>query len=145
MSGGPYPSVRLTGVTCVTASGKSLEIMGLVKVRLKIHVFSWPWVFLVSRRLQGQPILGADFISTTKLVLELGSSICHFAFAPAVCINFVPSKDGPPCSRYRSVSSRTPQAQMGKLSSSQQKKLEELISKYPDVLSQELGLTHLME
>jgi hypothetical protein len=33
---------------------------------------------------------------------------------------------------------------MGKLSS-QQKKLEELINQYPDVLSQELGLTQLME
>jgi hypothetical protein len=32
-----------------------------------------------------------------------------------------------------------------KLSFSQQKKLEDLISKYPDVLNQKLGLTHLME
>jgi hypothetical protein len=88
---------------------------------------------------------GADFISTTKLVLELGSSRCHFSFAPAVCINFVPGKDGPPCSRYRSLSSSTNQVKLGKLSFSQQKKLEDLISKYPDVLNQELGLTHLME
>jgi hypothetical protein len=34
---------------------------------------------------------------------------------------------------------------MGKLSSSQQGKLEQLISQYPDVLNEELGLTHLME
>jgi hypothetical protein len=34
---------------------------------------------------------------------------------------------------------------MGKLSPSQQRKLEQLIGQYPDVLREELGLTHLME
>jgi hypothetical protein len=56
---------------CVTASGQSLEIVGQVKVVLKIYRFSWSWVFLVSRRLYDQPIFGADFISATKMVLEL--------------------------------------------------------------------------
>ena len=82
-----------TGVTCVMASGQSLEIVGQVKVRLKIYGFSWPWVFLVSRRLRGQPILGADFISKTKLILELGSSRCRFVFAPSVCISFIQGRD----------------------------------------------------
>jgi hypothetical protein len=74
-------------MTCVTASGQRLEIVGQVKVVLKIHGFSWSWVFLVSRRIYGQPILGADFISATKMVLELGSSRCYFAFAPLVYIH----------------------------------------------------------
>jgi len=81
----------------------------------------------------------------TKLVLELGSCRCHFAFAPLVCINFIQGKDCPPCSWYMTLSSQSPQVQMGKLPSSQQGKLEQLISQYPDVLNEELGLTHLME
>jgi hypothetical protein len=58
-------------MACVTASGQSLKIVGQVKVVLKIHGFSWSWVLLVSRRLRGQPNLGADFISATKMMLEL--------------------------------------------------------------------------
>jgi hypothetical protein len=65
------PNIQLlkTDMTCVTASGQSLEIVGQVKVVLKIHGFSWSWVFLVSRRLRDQPILRADFISANKMVL----------------------------------------------------------------------------
>ena len=102
-------------------------------------------MFLVSRWFRGQPILGDDFISTTKLVLELGSSRCHFAFASSVYINFIQGKDCPPFSPYMSLSSRAPQVQMGKVSSSHQGKLEQLISQYPDVLNEELSLTHLTE
>jgi hypothetical protein len=132
-------------VTCVTASGQSLEIVDLVKVRLKICMFSWSWVFLVSRRFRGEPILGAHFIFRTKLVLDLGSSRCHFAFALSVRINFIQSKDSPPNFRYLTLSSQARQVQMGKVSPFQQRKLEQLIGQYPDVLREELGLTHLME
>jgi hypothetical protein len=49
-------------ITCVTALGQSIQIIGEVKVSLKIQGFSWPWTFLVSKRLRGPPILGADFL-----------------------------------------------------------------------------------
>jgi hypothetical protein len=45
-------------------------------MKLKCHGFSWTWIFMVSRRLRSQPILGADFISKTKMVLELGRQMC---------------------------------------------------------------------
>ena len=61
-------------VTCVTPSGHSLEVVGEVKTTLKVNGFSWPWRFLVGKRLKGQPILGADFISRSSLVLDLGQS-----------------------------------------------------------------------
>ena len=80
------PNISLMGTdcTCVTASGQGLEIVGQVKVPLKIQGFLWSWGFLVSKILRSQPILGADFIAKTKIVLELGSSRCYFAFAPSV-------------------------------------------------------------
>ena len=84
------PKLPLLGteVACVHASGHSLQIVGGVEVPLKTHGFSWTWVFLVSRRLSSQPILGADFISKTKMVLQLGQQKCYFAFAPSVIIKF---------------------------------------------------------
>ena len=49
--GDPKLQLLETKLTCVTASGESLDIVGEVKVTLKIHGFSWNWEFLVSKRL----------------------------------------------------------------------------------------------
>jgi len=143
--GDPKLQLLKTKLTCVTASGQSLEIVGEVKVPLKIHGFSWNWKFLVSRRLQSQPILGVDFISKTKMILELGSQKCYFAFAPSVTIKFCQNNNYMLCSLTRPLSTRFPQVQTGKLSAGQKARLEGLIRQYPDVLSDKLGLTHLME
>ena len=70
----------------MTASGHNLEIMGEVRVTLRINNFSWPWRFLVGKKLKVQPILGMDFISRSNLVLDLGKSSCYFRFAAAVQI-----------------------------------------------------------
>jgi hypothetical protein len=120
--------------------GQNLEIVGQVKVTLKIQGFSWSWVFLVSRRVWGQPILGADFISKTKMVLELGKSKCHFDFTPSACIKFNSGNYYPSCSKTTPLSAPLPQAQTGKLSPSQRRKLEQLIDQYADVLNTPLGV-----
>jgi len=44
-----------------------------------------------------------------------------------------------------SLSSCLLQVQLGTLSPSKRGKLEELITQYPDVLTQKLGLTHLVD
>jgi hypothetical protein len=114
-------------------------------VKLKTKGGSWSWVFLVSRRLRSQPILGAGFISATKMVLEPGSSRCYFTFAPPVCIKFIQGNYDPSCSQTMSLSSRLPHVQSGKRLPSQRGKLEHLYNQNPDVLTEKLGLTHLME
>jgi hypothetical protein len=113
------PNISLMGTdcTCVTASGQSLEIVGQVKVPLKIQGISWSRGFLVNKKLKSQPILGADFIAKTKLVLELGSGRCYFPSAPSVYINFIKDEAHPPCSQTNSLSSRLPHVQMGQHSS----------------------------
>jgi hypothetical protein len=140
-------NISLMGMDCtgVTASGQSLEIMGQVKVPLKIQEFSWSWSFLVSRKLKSQPILGADFIVKTKMVLNLGNSICYFVFNPSVYINFTKDEGQPSCSQTNSLPSRLPHVQMGQLSPGQKEELERLINQYPNVLSKKFGLIHIME
>jgi hypothetical protein len=49
--GVPVIELLRTGVSCVAASGHSLVIVSEVKATVKIQYFSWPWVFLVSKRL----------------------------------------------------------------------------------------------
>jgi hypothetical protein len=58
-------------------------------VTRKIKGLSWYWTFLVSKRIQGPPILGVDFIYRTNLVLELGSERCYFRFAPVVYFSLI--------------------------------------------------------
>jgi len=101
--------------------------------------------FLLSSRLTSQPILGADFIYKTKMVLELGRQRCYFAFAPSVIIRFRQGNYYTSCSLTRSLSTCFTKVQTGKLSSGERARLESLIKQYPDVLSDKLGFTHLME
>jgi hypothetical protein len=119
--------------------------VGEVKVVLKIHGFSWPWTFLVSKRLQGQPILGADFITHTHMVLDLAQSRAYFSFAPKNYIRFVRNTRGQFCSHTVSLSFRFPRIQCCKLVPGQKFKLEQLIGQYSDVLTERLGMTHLLE
>jgi hypothetical protein len=119
-----------TQVKCVSASGQSLDIIGEVQVALKIHGFSWPWRFVISNRLTGHPILGVDFISMTKMVLDIGESRCYFGFAPTVVIplkrlsNFV----GKACSRLPPLRCR--QIRCGELTAKQRVLLENIIQEF---------------
>jgi hypothetical protein len=140
------PAIELssTGVSCVAASGHSLAIVGEDKVTVKIQGFSWPWVFLVSKRLQGQPILGTDFIAKTRMVLDISQKRCYFGFAPQAIISLA-KQTGPVRCASTPLSSAFPQVKCGRLNSHQRGKLETLIHRYPDVLTGRLGCTHFME
>jgi hypothetical protein len=111
--GGAERKLVPTEVNCVSASGQNHEIVGEVQVTLKIGGFSWPCIFLVSKRLQGQPILGADFITKTGLVLDLGQSKAYFRFGPHEYVSFLGSKRGSQCSHAFSLSSRFAHVQCG--------------------------------
>lgn len=71
-----------TDVTCATASGQDLEVMGEFHVTLKIHGFSWRWGLFVSKKLKEVSILVADFIMKTKMVLDLANARIYFSFSP---------------------------------------------------------------
>ena len=77
--------------------------------------------------------------------MELGGQKCFFTFAPSVTIRFCQGNYYTACSLARSLSTRFPQVQTGKISSGQRARIESLIKQYPDVLSDKLGLTHLMQ
>jgi hypothetical protein len=79
------------------------------------------------------------------MILDLGSDQCYFAFAPSVIITFCQKKNYRLCSRTCQLSARSSQVQAGKLSAGQRARLESLIRQYPDVLSEKLGLTHLLD
>jgi hypothetical protein len=127
------------------ASGESLEIIGEIKIVLKIQGFSWWWVFLVSRKLQGSPILGVDFLSKTKMVMDIGNSRVYFAFAPQNYIKLGAHKGKLSYCYTLTMSDSGPAVECGNLTVSQEGQLRALVQQYPDVLTPKLGLTHVLE
>jgi hypothetical protein len=125
----PAMELSSTGMSCVAASGHSLAIVGEVKVTVKIQGVSWPWAFLVSKRLRGQPTLGADFIAKTKMVLDISQKRCNFGFATQVKVSLVKQTGPETCAQTTSLSSAVPQVKRGELNSHQRSKLETLIHK----------------
>jgi len=114
-------------------------------VLLKILGFSWSWLFVVRRKRRCQPILGADFISKNKKMLLLGPFRRYFTLAASVFFRFIQCNYDTFCSQYMSLSSLLPHIQSGKLSPSQRGELELLITQYPNVLTEKLSVTHLVE
>jgi hypothetical protein len=102
-------------------------------------------MFLVSKKVVGQPILGIDFIAKTKVVLDIGEFRCHFGFAPKVTIQL---KSGGKL-RGETDSRQSPrwcrQVSCGELTNQQRKLLQGVIQEYQDVLTDRLGSTHLLE
>ena len=60
----------------------------------------------MSRKLCGQLILGADFMSGTKMFLDVGSCTFYFTFATCVMFKFIQFKTGPSLVQKMSVSSQ---------------------------------------
>ena len=99
----------------------------------------------MSRRHRGQTVLGADFMSETKMVLDLGSSGFYFTFDPSVMFKFIRFKPGPSLLQTMSISSKCSRLYSHNLVWSQQEQLGQLVRQQPDVLTEQLGLTHLTD
>jgi hypothetical protein len=124
-----------------------MEVLGEVRLGVKIHGFSWKFPFVVAKRLVVPLLLGTDFFMKTGLVLDVPKCRCHFDFAPD---NHVPFS-GSQLSNF-ALQAVTQQVELARgvfelqhLPSAQRRRLLAVIDRYPDVLCDKLGLTHLLE
>jgi hypothetical protein len=142
------PKLKLESLdaVCVTAAGNKLRIRGLAHLLVKIQGFAWKFPFLVVQDLVHPVILGCDFFLNTKLVLYLSASRCVFTSAPNHYVPVIPWGKGKLKSLSISEGSEPGRKSMfGKLSSQRRDRLLSVIRKYPDILTKELGLTHLVK
>ena len=58
-------------VACFSATAEPVSILGAVTCKVKVDRYSWKHKFLVSDNVSSDIILGADFISKTKLLIDL--------------------------------------------------------------------------
>jgi hypothetical protein len=69
-------------VTCQSASGEPLQLLGCVDVPVKIANFLWEFTFLVCTNIVSPLMLGTDFIIRTRMVMDLSEGCVSFKFAP---------------------------------------------------------------
>jgi len=144
-SAGEHHKLVPTDLSCITASGQSLQVIGEVKLKLNVQGFTWKWPFLVSKKLHGPPILGVDFMVGTNLVLDLAKSRVYFGFAPQKFIKLIQQNGEVSGQQTVRLSNKVSNVVCGKLDPSQEAKLQRLVRQFSDVLTSKLGLTHLLE
>jgi hypothetical protein len=131
---------------CITAPRQPLEVLEDIRLAIKVHGFSWKFQFLVVKKLEVPVILGTDFLRRRALC-RCPESQYYFRFAPdeyVMCSSLYTSNfalqamtqpaEPTDCAVY-----------MDHLPSAHCRRLSGIIKKYRDVLSNNLGLTHLLE
>lgn len=141
-------STESTHIQCLTASREVLPISLIVLCSLKIEGFSWPWKFLVSESLGVDCILGADFITHSRLIINLSKNLGCFAF----------NRENRAVKLFGSANEATQVVEvvvenmevtktdpLAHLSDERKAVLSQLCKQYPDVLTSKLGLTKVIE
>lgn len=144
-----------TNMVCYTASDEPMSVLCIAQLHFKIENFSWNFDFLVVPSLHLDAILGIDFMRYSGLVLSIHSSSFAFTFCgrdgnqPRKQIKFstptaakiedqvlpmTVEEDSSPC-----------EVDLTHLSSEMQTRVNRILAKFPQVLTPELGATHLLE
>jgi hypothetical protein len=131
----------------VTASRGPLPILGEVHLKIKIHGFSWMFDLLVSPSLAVPLILGSDFLAKTGLILDMRELRFHFCFAPETSIPFhsLLVCDFALQAVIEQQASTNACRDLSHLPDGQRQRLRQVIASFPEVLTDKLGLTHLLE
>ncbi|GFY28189.1 uncharacterized protein TNCV_4395231 [Trichonephila clavipes] len=65
-----YKHVRKSRAPVITAQGAKCQNIGIVELNVRIREFEKPWLFDVLPDLEYPCILGVDFISGSKIILN---------------------------------------------------------------------------
>lgn len=144
-SDGLIRQVEQTSSICWTASHSPLPIIYEAHFKIKIHHFSWVWSFLVAKDLCFPIILGADFIRKTGMILDLGKDQCFFRFSRRVLVPFSNSISGGTAAVEPDAVSSPKTDPLGHLTPGQAEAIKSICSRYPKVLTPNLGVTKLLE
>jgi transposase InsO family protein len=134
-------------IQCMTASRDIMSIKLLVHCHFKIEEFSWNWKFLVADKLGVECILGADFITHSRMIIDLSQRRGVFAFNRNVPFKLAGTALEATqileihCEEEKVVKSNP----FGHLSEERKKQLSALCEKFPEVLTDKLGLTNVLE
>ena len=152
------PPLVPSDVSCTSANSSPIPILGVVKLKIHICQFSWYIQFYVVKDLVVPMVLGYPFFQKSGIVLDFAERLYYFQFQPRCTFSFeIPSNrcvytpkldnlllgdvgTGDVTAVVESATEKFPH-----LSEGQSQILKEVIDKYSDVLTDRLGLTHVIE
>lgn len=140
-------SVEPSTFQCYTASREPLPISCCATFKLKIAHFTWMHTCLVSNELGLDFILGADFMESTGLILDMQAKHVFFKFSAETKIHFVGVTQAHNLSSEISSDSKgkSDSNSLTHLNESQCSDISKLCDQFPKVLTSKLGLTDLLE
>ena len=138
--------------SCESVSGQPLNILGMVKIPVRIDNFTWRYRFLVATKLSSSVIIGSDFIRKTGLLLDLRHKQFYFSFSPKHKIRLVSYA-------YKRVQASTEcnllqdresdkdieQPELSHVSENQANVIRDLIRQFPEVFTTKLGFTNVLQ
>ena len=149
------PQLKPTSLPCASVASQSLDVMGTIKLKIRISDFTWYVDFVVVSSMSLPLILGALFFLNTGLCLDFRSRHFYFKFKPLYKIKFAKfssiiskHEGGPFLSYVEPVDSggqsfppvgSGPSGQFQHLSVSQNQQLSAVLSELHDVLTPKLG------
>lgn len=122
-------------LSAVSASGDAVSFVKAVECHFKIGHLSWTFKFQVSKHLPIPLILGSDFLTKTKAIINMANHTIAFPYGTPKIFSTIPS---PPLQETDAIPMGT------NLTTQQKAKVYELISSFPDTISKRLGRTNLV-
>ena len=86
---GFLPLLTPTNLTCASVACQNLDVLGTVKLKIRISSFTWYVNFVVVSEVAVPIILGAPFFQKTGLCLDFRSRVFYFQFKPFSKFEFV--------------------------------------------------------
>lgn len=127
---------------CITANSSKLILRNTVLIKIKIENFSWKFRFYINDELSVPIVLGCDFIHHTQLVPDLFNKRYYFNFRPQFKFSF---NNNAKLESLKLQNGINVEQVNDDLSHVQKGKLEMILSKFDDILTERLGKTNLAE
>ena len=150
LQAGQIRDTKESDITCRTASQSPLLIDCIIKVKIKLDGFSWYWNFLVAKNLGLPCIIGADFISSSQLVMDLAARQIYFKFKrnwPVKLFYSIKEAEMSPETVCELAEQPTEVEvdPLKHLSDAEATTIRSLAARFPDVLTTVPGMTPLIE
>ena len=141
------PKVVSCQVQCLAVNGQSFNVVRKVMCTVRFPKFTWKHECYLVPDLPHLVILGADFMSRARLVLDFASKRVSFGFAPGHYVPFqCKLREKTPPLRLSDVTlleERGKVPSLSHLSQEHASAVERLVQEFSALFSDRLGVTHL--
>ena len=129
-------ALKETELAAMSASGDQIRFQNKAIIHFKIGHLSWDFSFQVAKDLPVPIILGSDFLTKSKAIINMANHTLAFPFGTPKVFSLVCSAPEQPADTY----------QMGEnLSQHQKQAVRDLLSRFPNTITKTLGRTNILK